>query len=233
MKEIILFGLVLGILVLSGCSNLDLNKLSKEDVNKIIVCEKPYIRHASECCLDQNDNKICDKDETQEIPRNETLTESPKTEVVAENKSEKPAEYVLPADKCVTVKFTKDVWESYTEQEPYTDIEYYYVTEKTTMSCFDAMKEGLNKHPECLSSTSLGDITCSGQCYKEQQVQKQREVTKYRSTTKSRLVTSTEDRNFCGESIRRVCTVSSEGQITCPESCEETSLGDIICQTKK
>jgi len=26
-------------------------------------CEKPYIKVGSECCVDQNDNKVCDKDE--------------------------------------------------------------------------------------------------------------------------------------------------------------------------
>src|SRR3989344_692516 len=28
------------------------------------VCNKPYIQVGSECCLDENDNKVCDKDET-------------------------------------------------------------------------------------------------------------------------------------------------------------------------
>ncbi len=30
-----------------------------------IVCEYPYIRHAEGCCLDENDNLICDVDEPQ------------------------------------------------------------------------------------------------------------------------------------------------------------------------
>ncbi len=33
----------------------------------MIVCEKPYIRVGTECCLDANANKICDNDEQQKI----------------------------------------------------------------------------------------------------------------------------------------------------------------------
>lgn len=29
-----------------------------------VVCNKPYIRVGTECCLDYNDNKVCDKDES-------------------------------------------------------------------------------------------------------------------------------------------------------------------------
>jgi len=35
---------------------------TKTDGN--IVCNKPYIRVGTSCCLDQNENKICDKDES-------------------------------------------------------------------------------------------------------------------------------------------------------------------------
>jgi hypothetical protein len=45
---IILF--VIGMMFVSGCQ-------------ASVVCETPYMRHGSECCLDQNDNKICDNDE--------------------------------------------------------------------------------------------------------------------------------------------------------------------------
>lgn len=55
-------------LLLLGCSGIDVSKLSDSDMQriseKLIVCEAPYIRHASDCCLDKNNNKVCDGDET-------------------------------------------------------------------------------------------------------------------------------------------------------------------------
>ena len=68
MKKCIL-GLILIsiILFLIGCENIDLSKVSDEDLERVseqaIKCEKPYIRFGTSCCLDQNDNKICDRDE--------------------------------------------------------------------------------------------------------------------------------------------------------------------------
>ncbi|MEK6880614.1 MAG: hypothetical protein AABY22_13440, partial [Nanoarchaeota archaeon] len=40
-------------------SDEDLERLSE----KVITCESPYIRYGASCCLDQNQNNICDKDE--------------------------------------------------------------------------------------------------------------------------------------------------------------------------
>lgn len=33
-----------------------------------VVCNKPYILVGTGCCLDKDNNNICDKDETQEVP---------------------------------------------------------------------------------------------------------------------------------------------------------------------
>jgi len=52
--------LILAAVSLSGCTQdgeLDIN------ASDIIVCNKPYIRVGAECCLDQNSNAICDRDE--------------------------------------------------------------------------------------------------------------------------------------------------------------------------
>lgn len=67
--------LLAGVLLMSGCT-FDAGKIiggaSQEDVEKIsgavISCETPYIRHGAECCLDKDDNKICDVDEGTETP---------------------------------------------------------------------------------------------------------------------------------------------------------------------
>ena len=63
MKSILISFIIISILVLMGCDEIDVTKLTKEDINKIIICDPPYIRYASECCLDQDNNSICDKDE--------------------------------------------------------------------------------------------------------------------------------------------------------------------------
>ncbi len=57
---------MISLVFISACDNLgnlDLSNVSEKDVNKIIVCKAPYMRFASGCCLDKNDNKICDNDE--------------------------------------------------------------------------------------------------------------------------------------------------------------------------
>jgi len=65
LKSKIIAGIILlfGILILSACENLDLGKLSEEDINKLVVCKEPYMRFAAGCCLDKDSNAICDVDE--------------------------------------------------------------------------------------------------------------------------------------------------------------------------
>jgi hypothetical protein len=67
MKKIILMALLLFVLIIMGCDKIDLSKVSDKDLerisDKLIVCDKPYIRHADACCLDQNEDKICDDDQ--------------------------------------------------------------------------------------------------------------------------------------------------------------------------
>ena len=58
----LVFSIVL-LITVYGCEGVDLSEVSEDDINKVIVCESPYIRHASGCCLDQDNNDICDNDE--------------------------------------------------------------------------------------------------------------------------------------------------------------------------
>jgi len=66
-KEVWILLVFAGVLIISACDQIDISKLSDEDLARIseqaIVCNEPYIRYAAECCLDTNDNKICDRDE--------------------------------------------------------------------------------------------------------------------------------------------------------------------------
>ncbi len=57
MLGLLILGLFLTAALFSGCGGATTNA---------IVCNKPYILVGSSCCLDANDNKICDKDETEE-----------------------------------------------------------------------------------------------------------------------------------------------------------------------
>ena len=45
--------------------------------NQQVVCNKPYILVGNSCCLDKNNNNICDNDEKTEISKQENLCSSP------------------------------------------------------------------------------------------------------------------------------------------------------------
>ena len=72
MENKIILIIFMFMITLTGCENIDVSKLSDEDLERIsekaVVCDKPYIRVGMECCLDKNDNSICDKDETEIKP---------------------------------------------------------------------------------------------------------------------------------------------------------------------
>lgn len=57
--------LVLITVSVSGCTTdkIDIDFNASELGDNLIVCEKPYMRFETGCCLDQNDNAICDSDE--------------------------------------------------------------------------------------------------------------------------------------------------------------------------
>ncbi|MDO8740471.1 MAG: hypothetical protein Q7J54_02745 [Candidatus Woesearchaeota archaeon] len=56
MKKPILFGLfIVGILIIGGCA--------QQAKQQPVICNSPYIEMGTSCCLDQNNNGICDKDE--------------------------------------------------------------------------------------------------------------------------------------------------------------------------
>lgn len=67
LKKLLLSSLVLIIIFITSCENIDLGELDDEDIKiiseNLIVCNEPYIRFGTSCCLDQNDNNICDRDE--------------------------------------------------------------------------------------------------------------------------------------------------------------------------
>lgn len=58
-----------------GCS-------SETPTGGVVVCNKPYILVGTSCCLDSNNNNICDNDETKPVvnPPEEPTSGEPKTE---------------------------------------------------------------------------------------------------------------------------------------------------------
>lgn len=52
-----LIAFILGIVLISGCT-----QKSEVTTTSILVCNKPYILVGNDCCLDENDDGICDKD---------------------------------------------------------------------------------------------------------------------------------------------------------------------------
>lgn len=86
MKNAWLFGLLLlSVVLITACENVDVSKLSDQDLQRItekaIVCNSPYIRFGTSCCLDKNNNTVCDNDEKD---KNTTKEESPKSELIRE-----------------------------------------------------------------------------------------------------------------------------------------------------
>ena len=67
---------------LSSCSEFDPSTLSDEDINRIsrhaVVCDEPYIRHGTGCCLDTTGTGICDKDETDSASEKDYKTDEDK-----------------------------------------------------------------------------------------------------------------------------------------------------------
>ncbi len=78
MKYFILVALIL----ICGCSG--------------IVCNSPYILVGKECCLDKDDNRICDKDEVVDSPAEITITE--KKQPPKDSVAKKPSDYEEEAE---------------------------------------------------------------------------------------------------------------------------------------
>ena len=85
MKHTILIGIfITAIILVSGCK---INSIEDD-----IICNSPYIRHGLACCLDTNDNNICDKDEGIEITAEEPEVEEEVEEETEEEEEEETVE---------------------------------------------------------------------------------------------------------------------------------------------
>ena len=123
MKKIIFSLLVLLVLVVSGCENIDISKLSDEDLGRIaekaIVCNEPYIRFGTSCCLDKDSNSICDRDERElteeEEEKEDEIVEETELEEVGEEEEEEEAEGCndeCSSDSCSGFDYTECLMKS-------------------------------------------------------------------------------------------------------------------------
>ncbi len=68
-----------------------------ETPNTAVTCNKPYILVGTSCCLDVNDNAICDRDEDAQIPAAKAIAQvedKPKAPLVVVNQSSLPVDKV-------------------------------------------------------------------------------------------------------------------------------------------
>tara|TARA_Y100000310_G_scaffold337570_2_gene425014 strand:+ start:297 stop:1181 length:885 start_codon:yes stop_codon:yes gene_type:complete len=91
--------IIIGLLMLlTACGSIDVGSMTDKDLarvsDKLVVCNQPYIRFGTSCCLDQNENNICDNDEkkkedvtTESTP---TKTDSNQIKETSQNAQEQP-----------------------------------------------------------------------------------------------------------------------------------------------
>jgi protein-disulfide isomerase len=101
-KYIILFFLLF-VLIIVGCEGVDVSQISDEDLERIsekaVVCNAPYIRFGTSCCLDQNSNEICDQDELDKPEEPEKIVpESPTPDIPAPGEPTEPGEKISVKD---------------------------------------------------------------------------------------------------------------------------------------
>ena len=96
-------------LLLAGCDGVIQKKDVEDALQKSIVCKKPYMRFELGCCLDENDNAICDQDEDEKVKSiNTTLEGDGSGKVVIKN----PSPDDLPSYDTTDTQVQFLIWES-------------------------------------------------------------------------------------------------------------------------
>lgn len=126
--ESVVFGIltfaIIGIVLISGCITEDNRSSKLNQETKSVTCNPPYIEVGTSCCLDQNSNNICDKDEPKEninlelmsnsvelnIIRNEAYYGTDTKSVILRNSGNKEVEYGI---LCNTDRFNPGGYGSY------------------------------------------------------------------------------------------------------------------------
>ena len=107
MKRNLIILLVILSIFLIGCQGIDVSKISDDDLNRIsgaaIVCNDPYIRFGSGCCLDENSNNICDNDEV--VKTSEVETQKQINNVNTVETSERKFREKIVKDQVILIEF--------------------------------------------------------------------------------------------------------------------------------
>jgi hypothetical protein len=91
---VVLVAMILALFLIGCTGEFPDVDLSKVDVDQIIKCDAPYIRHGTDCCLDQNTNKICDNDES----ANQQVHDVPQSNIPGDQQNNDPQ----CADQCTS-----------------------------------------------------------------------------------------------------------------------------------
>ncbi len=98
-----------------------------------LVCNSPYIRHGWDCCLDQNENAVCDGDETGEEP---AVENAPEEGAVGEAPVEEPAAAEVTTEEAVVEEtMAEETTAEEAPGEPLTPATEY----STSVSCYDGL----------------------------------------------------------------------------------------------
>src|SRR3989344_4186714 len=76
-KTYFVLGMLIMLLIVTGCQTKS-NTITDVTTKDTIVCNTPYIRVGTNCCLDKDNNKICDKDESENLMQKEIPKETKK-----------------------------------------------------------------------------------------------------------------------------------------------------------
>jgi hypothetical protein len=147
-KRLILFGVILLLAI-------NIFNLACIVQKNVVVCERPYLLVGTGCCLDQNDNKICDVDEerqqlTEALKKVTEIEERKGIEEIKPEETKAPAEETQPKQEPVIGKEFEPVL---SEEEGYAVrlLDYDYSIISSDKARIDEMEiEIINNDPNDL-----------------------------------------------------------------------------------
>jgi len=222
------------IMFISGCEGIDISQLSDEDLERIsekaIVCNAPYIRYAADCCLDQNDNKICDRDERHLTPEEKDKEDKINIETPS---GIKPPVKEPPAEPTKTKRFKDDKLSCLDTFEDYLE---YTVRDASEEELLSLDKEIPEPYKENLIEAGLiekGEIFTNKDYHKllwELQEKEYKECLKEQDKNDCIIDYVRENKNIClcddikDDDSRNRCYFGLKKHYRVPELCEKITV---------